>query len=110
MTAYAIADMREVSMGPEIVTYLERIDETLAPYGGKFIVHGGKVTEVEGSWSSTIIIIKFPDREQVKAWYESPAYQAILPLRTENSVSNVIVVDGVDEDHRATDVLKAPAS
>ena len=110
MTAYAIAHMREVTMGPEIVTYLERIDDTLAPYGGKFVVHGGTVTEVEGSWPGTIIIIAFPDRERLTSWYESPAYQAILPLRTEHSLSNVIVVDGVDDDHLATDVLKAPAS
>jgi hypothetical protein len=38
-------------------------------------------------------------------WYESPAYQAILPLRADNSVGTVLLVDGVDDDHRATDVL-----
>ncbi|MGH1564755.1 DUF1330 domain-containing protein [Mumia sp. DW29H23] len=107
MTAYAIAHMREVSMGPEIVEYLERIDETLAPYDGRFVVHGGTVTPVEGEWPGTVIIIQFPDREHVEAWYASEAYQAILPLRTENSASDVIVVDGVDETHRATDVLHA---
>jgi uncharacterized protein (DUF1330 family) len=109
MTAYAIAHMREVTMGPEIVEYLERIDETLAPFGGRFIVHGGTVTEVEGTWPGTVIILVFPDRERVTAWYESPAYQAILPLRTENGVSDVIVVDGVDEHHRATDILSETA-
>ncbi|MFD1827540.1 MULTISPECIES: DUF1330 domain-containing protein [Mumia] len=107
MTAYAIAHMREVSMGPEIVEYLERIDETLAPFGGRFVVHGGTVTEVEGSWPGNVIIIGFPDRAHVTAWYTSPAYQAILPLRIENGVSDVIVVDGVDEHHKATDILTA---
>ncbi len=34
MTAYAVAHMRRVTMGPAIVEYLERIDATLAPFGG----------------------------------------------------------------------------
>jgi uncharacterized protein (DUF1330 family) len=33
--------MRRVTMGLAIVEYLERIDATLAPFGGHFIVHGG---------------------------------------------------------------------
>ena len=50
MTAYAIAHMRRVTPGQAIVEYLERIDATLAPYGGRFIVHGGDFEELEGSW------------------------------------------------------------
>jgi len=41
------------------------------------------------------------------AWYKSDAYQQILPLRTGNSQSDVIVVDGVARTHRATDILVA---
>jgi uncharacterized protein (DUF1330 family) len=33
-----------------IVEYLERIDATLAPSGGRFIVHGGDFESLEGSW------------------------------------------------------------
>jgi uncharacterized protein (DUF1330 family) len=36
MPAYAVAHMRQVTMGPAIVEYLERIDATLAPFGGRF--------------------------------------------------------------------------
>ena len=38
--AYGVALLQDVRMGPPIVEYLERIDATLAPYGGRFIVHG----------------------------------------------------------------------
>ena len=41
MPAYAVAHMRQATMGPAIVEYLERIDATLAPFGGRFLVHGG---------------------------------------------------------------------
>jgi hypothetical protein len=50
-------------------------------------------------------IIEFPDGAHAAQRYESPAYQAILPLRTDNSVATVLLIDGVDDDHRATDVL-----
>jgi uncharacterized protein (DUF1330 family) len=97
--------MRRVTMGPPIVEYLERIDATLAPFGGHFIVHGGDFELLEGSWPGNLIVIEFPDREQARAWYDSPAYQAMVTLRTDSSDSDVIMIDGVDRDHKATDVL-----
>jgi uncharacterized protein (DUF1330 family) len=106
MTSYAVAILREVRMGRPIVEYLERIDATLAPYGGRFIVHGGEQEVVEGSSPGTLVVIEFPDRPRAQEWYASPAYQEILPLRTENTVSTAFLVDGVDPDHRATDVLR----
>ncbi|CDX23183.1 conserved hypothetical protein [Mesorhizobium sp. ORS 3324] len=105
MTAYAIAHMRHVTPGPWIVEYLEKIDATLAPFGGRFLVHGGEVEVVENSWPGYAIVIEFPDRQHVRDWYNSPAYRAILNLRTDNSQSDVVFVDGVEHPHKATDVL-----
>ena len=105
MPAYAVAHMRRVTMGPPIVEYLERIDATLAPFGGQFIVHGGDFESLEGSWPGNLIVIEFPDRARARAWYDSDDYRAIVTLRTDNSDSDVIMIDGVDRDHKATDVL-----
>jgi len=105
MKAYAIGQLKNVVMGPAIVTYLERIDATLAPFGGKFVIHGGPIETLEGSAVDAVIMIGFPSMESARAWYASDAYQAILPLRTENSEGSVFLVHGVDEDHKATDVL-----
>jgi uncharacterized protein (DUF1330 family) len=41
MAGYAIAHLQDVTVGAEIVEYLQRIDATLAPFGGHFTVHGG---------------------------------------------------------------------
>jgi uncharacterized protein (DUF1330 family) len=105
LPAYAVAHMHKVTVGPEIVEYLQRIDVTLEPFGGRFVVHGGEVEVIEGSWPGNLIAIEFPDREHARAWYKSPAYQEIPPLRTDNSDSDVILFDGVHDGHRATDVL-----
>jgi uncharacterized protein (DUF1330 family) len=108
MKAYAIARLTQVTMGPAIVEYLERIGATLAPFGGRFVIHGGgRIERLEGNWTGDLIVVEFPDRERARAWYGSPAYRAILPLRTENSEGDVILADGVSENHRATDVLVA---
>ena len=107
MQSYAVAHMYKVTMGPDIVDYLKRIDSTLTPYGGRFIVHGDPVEVIEGDWPGYLIVIAFPDRRNAREWYASPAYQEILSLRTENSDSDVVFVNGVPADHVATDVLES---
>ena len=105
MTAYAVAHVRSVEFGPDIVGYLQRIDATLEPFGGRFLVHGGGVEILEGEWGLDVIVIEFPDRERLTAWWKSPAYQAILPLRTRNMRADIVLVDGVPEGYRAADAL-----
>ncbi|MFO1037815.1 MAG: DUF1330 domain-containing protein [Geminicoccaceae bacterium] len=105
MTAYAVARLRNVEMGPAIVSYLEQIDATLAPFGGRFIIHGGPRIELEGTWPEDLIAIAFPDVATARSWYDSPAYREILPLRTAHSFGDVILIEGVGPEHRAVDIL-----
>ena len=105
MPAYAVAQLRHVDLGPEIVAYLQRIDASLDPYGGRFLIHGGPVDVLEGGWSGDLIVIAFPNRENAHAWYFSPEYQAILHLRTDHAEGDVFIVDGVPEGYRGADVL-----
>ncbi len=108
MTAYAVAHLRTVAMGPPVVAYLAAIDATLAPFGGRYLVHGGTRTVLEGDWPGDLIVIAFPDRAAAEGWYASPAYRAILPLRRGHAEGDVVIVDGVAEGHRATDILPGP--
>lgn len=105
--AYVIGHLSNVVMGPGIVEYLERIDDTLAPFGGRFIIHGDRPEVREGNWEGDLIVIAFPDRASADAWFDSPAYQAIKRLRSDNSDGEIFIINGVDADHKATDVLKA---
>jgi uncharacterized protein (DUF1330 family) len=105
MTSYAVGILSRVEMGPPIVEYLQRIDATLAPFDGHFIVHGGQKAMHEGSDPGAFVVIEFPTRSHADGWYASDAYQAIVPLRADNTDSTIFVIDGVDRDHLATDVL-----
>jgi len=105
MTAYAVAVIRETRFDPEIKEYLQRIDETLAPFSGKYLVHGGPYTLLEGSWSGDLVVIEFPSMEQAKGWYESDDYGAIRSLRTSHTEGDVLLVQGVPEGHKGVDIL-----
>ena len=105
MATYAVGIVRDVKPVPQIVEYLERIDATLGPYDGHFIIHGGQNQMFEGTSPGTVVVIQFPDHERAGGWYRSPAYQAIIPLRAEHSDSTIFLIDGVDPDHLATDVI-----
>ena len=105
MSAYAVAHVQSVDPGPQIVEYLQRIDATLAPYGGRFLIHGDPADVREGDFGGDVIVIEFPDRDHAVGWYESPAYREIVHLRTDNTTGWVVLIDGVPSDHRATDIL-----
>lgn len=108
MVAYAVAHMHDVYPNAGVTAYLKAIDATLAPHSGRFIVHGGQQRVVEGPDDGIVVVIEFPDFAGVQAWYDSPAYQAIVELRSANARSVAILAQQCASDHRATDVLAEP--
>jgi uncharacterized protein (DUF1330 family) len=101
MTAYALGNLRPPAhLDEEVLTYMERIQSTLDPFGGRFLVHGAPEREVrEGEWPEALVIIAFPSMDDARTWYDSPAYQELLPLRTRHMDGDVLLVDGVAPDY-----------
>lgn len=97
--AYAIAHLRTPKAHPEVFGYLERIQATLEPFEGRFLVHGPQVEVVEGEWPGSIVVIEFPSADHARQWYASPGYRQILPLRTRNIEGSAILAEGVRPDH-----------
>ncbi|MEU3316310.1 DUF1330 domain-containing protein [Streptomyces sp. NPDC006687] len=102
MTAYAIGHIRPGTMNEEILHYIETIQSTMDPFGGRFLVHGNPVEVLEGSFPGDLVIIAFPDLDRARAWYASPAYQELIPLRTRHIPGDILLVDGVPMDYDAT--------
>ena len=102
MAAYAFAHLRRIDPHAEILDYVDRIDGTLTPFSGRFLVHAGRFELFEGAWPGQVVIIEFPSMDQARAWYDSAAYQAILPLRTRHVEADVILVEGVAPDYHAS--------
>ncbi len=104
MTAYALAHLHDPKLEPDVFEYLERIDSTLEPYAGRFIIHGATAQVVEGAWPGVVVAIEFPTLAEANQWYASSAYQEILPLRTNHIRSDVIIVDGVEPGHNSAEM------
>lgn len=102
MTAYALAHLRRAPIHADVLEYLERIQATLDPFGGRFIVHGGTIDVLEGNWPGDVVITEFPDMTKARSWYDSSIYQEIKPLRTRHLVGEVILVEGVESDHSSS--------
>lgn len=105
MTAYAIAIIRSTRFGPQIEAYLQQIDATLTPFAGKFIIHGGHNTVLEGNDPGQVVAIAFPSIQHARHWYASAAYESIKPLRTTHTEGDLFLLQGVDGDHKASDIL-----
>lgn len=106
MTAYAMAYLRSVDLNAEIAEYILRIDDTLTPFAGRFLVHGSEPEVLDGELPGVVVGIEFPDIDAARAWYASDGYQQIADLRINNSDSAAFVVEGVDEDYRAASFIE----
>jgi len=62
--------------------YRSKVPETLAPWGGELVFRGKQVAALAGeSPHPDIVVIRFPSVAAMNAWFSSPAYQALIPLR-----------------------------
>jgi uncharacterized protein (DUF1330 family) len=52
-------------------------------------------TAREGQPPKGIVVIAFDSTEKAVAWYNSPAYQAIKPIRQGASTSRMFVAEGL---------------
>jgi uncharacterized protein (DUF1330 family) len=77
--------------------YRSQVVPTLEPFGAKVLVRGGTFTTVEGEMPfERIVVLEFPSRDTAQAWYQSDAYQAVLPIRLAATRCQFVIVDAVD--------------
>jgi uncharacterized protein (DUF1330 family) len=97
MTTYLINHLRIPGGVPteDGLAYLEQVEATAAPYGGKWLAIDAQVQVVEGAWPGSVVLMAFPDMATARNWYDSADYRKILPHRTSHSISDLILVDGV---------------
>lgn len=94
MTAYVIAQLN-VTDAKGFEAYREAVPPVIAAHGGRYLVRGGDLTELEGTAPRPrVVVVEFPDRPAAEAFYNSADYQAILPLRLNSAEGPVVIVDG----------------
>ena len=95
MAAYFIVDV-DVQNPAGMREYLEKVPGTLQPYGGRYIVRGGKFEVIEGDWQpSRVVMLEFPNMEQAKRWYACEEYKPFKDARLAACVTNIVLVEGM---------------
>ena len=89
--AYYLSEF-ELTDAEGIRPYSAAVESTFRPYGGWYVVRGGKVTSLEGAPTQRFIMIAFPSMERAQAWYDSENYRAIRPIRHRSATSRVFIL------------------
>ena len=94
MAAYLIAHV-EVTDPETFGRYREKVPPVIESFGGRYLIRGGEATEKEGPWEvPRLVVIEFPDMTAAEAFYHSPEYGEVLPLRLQAANSRVALVEG----------------
>lgn len=104
MSAYFIVHRRKITDSDRLKEYSDGIDETIREFGGEVIVREDSFEVLEGDWSpgrkhedsrpERITIIRFPDLDALKSWYDSADYAALKEIRQNSSLSDIVAVAG----------------
>lgn len=82
MAAYYVIGHIRVIDAARWADYRARVGATLAPFGGDLVMRGRVDAVLAGDWSRTdTVVLCFADAATACAWHDSPAYQALVPLR-----------------------------
>jgi uncharacterized protein (DUF1330 family) len=64
-------------------------------FGGRFLVRSDRVELLEGvSCGPRLVVIEFPSTEAARAYYHSPDYQRLAPIRQRSCETTLILAEG----------------
>ena len=93
--AYYVAEF-EITDAEGIKPYSAQVESTFKPYGGHFIVRGGKTISLEGEAPKRRrVVIEFTSMEKAQAWYNSADYTELRKIRQRTAKTDVYLIEGV---------------
>jgi uncharacterized protein (DUF1330 family) len=94
MSVYVIVQGRVENQGL-LDQYLAKAGSTIKSHQGRTIAFDDHPEVVEGKIEQPrTVIVEFPSMAAFRAWYDSPEYQEILPLRLNSTPGTLIVAKG----------------
>tara|TARA_B100000214_G_scaffold357857_1_gene317866 strand:- start:607 stop:900 length:294 start_codon:yes stop_codon:yes gene_type:complete len=96
MTAYVIANL-DVTDPAVFSDYGERVLPIIKKFGGRYLVRGGSVENLEGEHGfKRLVILEFPDKTAAKNFYDSQEYAPLFVMRQASAKSTLALVEGLD--------------
>jgi uncharacterized protein (DUF1330 family) len=95
MSAYVIVNIQVTD--PELYAeYIKLTPGSIAPFGGRFVVRGGRAERIEGSYEPRrVVVLEFDTYDRAKAWWASEGYREAKALRQRSAITDMILVEGV---------------
>lgn len=95
MPAYLIANITGITDPAAMARYRDAVAPMIERAGGRYLVRGGKVENVEGDTGfERLVVIEYPDMATLKAFYHGPEYAPLLAMRAGAGLSHVAIVEG----------------
>ena len=93
MAGYFVANYTITNLA-EYKEYLTAVGPVLEAHGAENIVIDRDSELLEGSAGQVTVVLRFATKSAAEAWYESPEYQAIRHLRTDNTEGIAVIAEG----------------
>ncbi|MCP5055662.1 MAG: DUF1330 domain-containing protein [bacterium] len=95
MSVYIIASIA-IEDREEYEKYQAGFPDVFSRYKGELLAVSDDPQLVEGEWPYTrAVVLRFPDADEARRWYESPEYQALAKHRWQASTASIISVAGL---------------
>lgn len=93
MPALLIADIDV--RDPEVYArYRSANPEIVRRFGGRYLAVGAQAQVLEGDWvPRRTVLIEFPDMAALRAFYDSPEYAEIRPIRWQSADSRLVAFE-----------------
>lgn len=96
MPAYVLVDV-DVTDPETYKEYRAKAAPTVMAHGGRYVVRGGGQTHLEPGWDlHRTVVLEFPTVAAARAWYDSPDYRKVLPIRLRSSRSRLVILEGLE--------------
>ncbi len=93
MAGYFVANYT-ITNQAEYKQYLAAVGPLLRAHSAETVVVDRDCEPLEGSAGQVTVVLRFATKAAARAWYESPEYQAIRNLRTDNTVGVGVIAEG----------------
>ncbi len=103
---YVVVTIKKVLDLEAFREYAVKVTPIVERYGGKYVAVDKSPDVRDGDWPFVrTVIVAYPNHAAAKAWYDSPEYKEIIPIRKRAIDANIAMVRdpeeaGIDMDPR----------
>jgi uncharacterized protein (DUF1330 family) len=95
MPAYIIVNI-DITDPEEYAEYRAKVPATIAAFGGRYLVRGGRAEALEGDVTlHRVAVVEFPTYERAVEWWSSEEYAPVKAIRLRSAKADLIVVEGI---------------